>query len=130
MNESDSDRMPLERHPMTIGERRDAQVKALEDLCELLTLQMAELALGQQASVKRSTELTTKLTGMEEKLAENTAVTSEVLEIMSAAKMGFRVLGWVGTFVKFAGGAAAGFIALWALWHAVNSGSPFPPGDK
>ncbi len=131
MNEpSDSDRMPMDRHPMTIGERRDAQVKALEELCELLTLQMAELAIGQQAGEKSRLELKEQLTGFEGKLAENTAVTGEILEIMSAAKMGFKVLGWVGTFVKWGGGVAAGFVALWALWQAIKHGTPYPPGDN
>lgn len=128
--QSDSDRMPLDVHVRTVGERRDAQIRVLEQLCELLTKQMAELAMGQEAGDKKRAELSDQLAKLDKKLAENNAVTAEVLEVMSAARMGFKVLGWVGACVKWGGGLVAAVMAIWVFWHAVKTGSPFPPSEK
>lgn len=48
---------------------------------------------------------------------ENTAITLEIKELLDAARMGFKVLGGLGTFIKWAGGIAAGLGALWAIFH-------------
>ncbi len=136
--ESDSDRVPLEDppHPMTIGQRRDAQVKVLENLTDLLTQQMADLGLGQDAAVRRSALLNGRLDGMDEKLASMAKVISEVREIMEYVKGGIKFLGWIGRIigwiavaVKWVGGIAAALAAIWAVWQAIKTGSPFP-GDK
>lgn len=48
--------------------------------------------------------------------------TAEMVEMFNAAKGAFKVLGWIGTGVKWAGGIAAAGAAFWALFH--NSGIP------
>lgn len=58
-----------------------------------------------------------RMSGIETKLAENTAITSEIKEILAAARLGFKVIGGLGSFIKWAGGAAAAGAALWAMFH-------------
>ena len=134
---SDSDRMPLEVHPMTVGERRDAQVKVLENLTELLTLQMADVVIGQQRAAERDEALDARLDVMEERQASTAEIVAEVRDIMSAVKSGIKFLGWIGKIigwiawaVKWLGGIAAALAAIWAVWQAIKTGSPFPPSDK
>lgn len=55
---------------------------------------------------------------MQEELSANTTVTTEVRDLLQTAKGGLKVLGWIGSFVKWAGGIAAGLAAIWALLQA------------
>lgn len=65
-----------------------------------------------------------RMAGLEEQVAENTALTREntaitrdIKDLLDAARMGFKVLGGLGVFIKWAGGIAAGLGALWAIFH-------------
>lgn len=49
-------------------------------------------------------------------LAENTAATKEVLEIVTLAKGFFKALGHIGSAIKWATGLAASVAALWSIW--------------
>jgi len=53
---------------------------------------------------------------IETKLDDNTAATSEVLEILRSAKGFFRVLGYLGTFTKWVVTICAGVAAVFATW--------------
>jgi hypothetical protein len=57
----------------------------------------------------------------------NAEMTREVLELMQAAKAGFRVAGWVGTALRGAGKLAAAIAGIWALWQAIRHGTPPAP---
>lgn len=56
----------------------------------------------------------------------NTALAQEILELFSAVKGGFRVLGWLGTGAKWLGGIAGAGVALWVAWHTLTHGG-VPP---
>ena len=65
-----------------------------------------------------------RMAGLERQVAENTALTREntaitrdIKDLLDAARLGFKVLGGLGVFIKWAGGIAAGLAALWALIH-------------
>lgn len=62
-------------------------------------------------------------------LAENTAATKDVLDVMEAAKTGFRVLGHMGTAAVWVGKLAAAGSAVWAAWYAITHGGK-PPGGN
>ena len=49
-------------------------------------------------------------------LAENTAATKEVLEIVTMAKGFFKALGHIGNAIKWVTGLAASVAALWSIW--------------
>jgi hypothetical protein len=127
----DSSRVPLDLpHPMTNGERRDAQVRVLEALGAHLSAQMAELAIGQQAAVKDRAEFAKRVTLIETELAANTAVTHEVRDLLTAFKGGFRVLGWLGTGLKWVGGLATACVAIYTVGYMLTHGGNLPGGDK
>jgi len=52
----------------------------------------------------------------EKLLAENTAATREVLEIVTMAKGFFKVLGHIGNGIKWTTGLVASAGAIWAWW--------------
>lgn len=52
----------------------------------------------------------------EKLLAENTAATQEVLEIVTMAKSFFKVLGHIGNSIKWVAGLAASAGAIWSIW--------------
>lgn len=52
----------------------------------------------------------------EKLLAENTAATKEVLEIVTLAKSFFKVLGHIGSSIKWVAGLAASAGAIWSFW--------------
>ena len=66
---------------------------------------------------KRLTEGALRMDEIERKLDTNNKATSEVLEILQSAKGFFRVLGYIGTAVKWLMGIGAAAGALYAAWH-------------
>jgi hypothetical protein len=50
-------------------------------------------------------------------LDENNAKTAQMYEMFSTAKSGLRLMGGVGTILKWGAGVAAAFVALWATLH-------------
>ena len=61
-----------------------------------------------------------RMDGIEAKLAENTAITMQVkdlLEMQNTARVGFKAARGAGKFIAWAGGAAGGLVGLWAFFH-------------
>ncbi len=74
---------------------------------------------------------------IEDGLAENTRVTTEsleavreVLDLMNAAKAGFRVAGWLGAVIRWVGYLASAAAAIWGFVHVLKGGGDVipPPG--
>jgi hypothetical protein len=59
-----------------------------------------------------------RLVKVEDNLERNNEMTALLLELFSAARTGFKVLGWVGEVVKWAGMIAGGAVAMYAAWKA------------
>jgi hypothetical protein len=74
------------------------------------------LAAGDERMRKIETELT-----------RNTDATTEVLDLLTAAKGAFRVFGAIGAGARWVGGIAAALIAVWGLLFAITHGGR-PPG--
>lgn len=64
-----------------------------------------------RAELKKNSETTAKIEKM----------TEEMVDLFAAAKGAFKVLGWIGSGVKWTAGIAA---ALGALWLLVRGGLP------
>ena len=62
----------------------------------------------------------------EQALAENTAITQEIRDLLAAFKGGFKVLGWLGTGAKWAGIFAGAGLALYRAWYAIRHGGAEP----
>lgn len=61
-----------------------------------------------------------KMDLLSEEMAENTAVTREVKEILDTVKVGLKFIGVIGNAVKWVGGvvtAAAAVVGAWHLFH-------------
>lgn len=76
--------------------------------------QMAQIQLVVQGAVQPMQQ---ELGQMRYDLDENNAKTREMYEMFSTAKGGLKVVGYVGTLLKWAAGVGAGIAALMAIFH-------------
>ena len=74
----------------------------------------------------RQTETAARMDNMQRELTANTEVTTEVRELLSAAKGGLKVIGGIGTIAKWIGGIGAAGISLYTLWHMITHGGRAP----
>lgn len=72
----------------------------------------------------RMQSLEQQVLAMRTELARNTAKTDDIHDILVYARSGLKVLGGLGALVKWAGGIAAGVVAMWGLWHTMRNGGP------
>lgn len=68
---------------------------------------------------KEQAQLREEMRKNAELTAQNTAATNEIVDLFQAAKGAFRVIGWVGTAVKWVGAVTA---AGGGLWYLVTHG--------
>lgn len=103
---------------------------ALPTIEERLQVMEDRLARGsaRMRRIETSVDENTAMTrASAEMTRENAEVTREVLELMQAAKAGFKVAGWIGTALRGAGKLAAAIAGIWALWQAIRHGTPPTP---
>ncbi|WP_298235923.1 hypothetical protein [uncultured Azohydromonas sp.] len=70
-----------------------------------------------------------RIAALENGLATNTQLTTEIRELLEFGRNGLRLLGHLGVVMRWAGGIAAAVSAMVGLWHAVRSGVPVDSGD-
>ncbi len=73
-----------------------------------------------EQSLKEAAQVTGKI---EDDLHRNTQATTEVLDILAAAKGAFRFFGAVGSVARWTGGIAAALLAVWGLVIAALGGN-------
>ena len=61
-------------------------------------------------------EMQERITGLENKLDENTKLTRELKDILETLRGGWKFLGWLGNALKFWLGIAAAAAAAWAAF--------------
>jgi len=61
-------------------------------------------------------EMQKKIERMERDLRENTIITRELRDILVTVKSGARMLGWIGSAIKWLSGVVAAGVALWAVF--------------
>ena len=117
-------RDPTETRDRITLERR---IEILEIGHAHMTRQMAEITVALQ-DVSRCLEAgTSKMSGLERELSDNSSTTREVRDILSTARLGFRVLGGLGTAVRWFGYLASAGAACYVAWHMIVNGGR-PPG--
>lgn len=82
-------------------------------------LDSADLRL--QAGDDRMQRIEDRLTRVENKLDANTAVTEEILAIITAGKSFFRFAERAGTVIKWVAGVLAPVLAV---WYTIHNGRP------
>ncbi|MCR5864642.1 hypothetical protein [Aquincola sp. J276] len=63
-----------------------------------------------------------RMKALEEAVAHNTELTAEIRELIAAAKLGFRVLGWIGVGAKWTAGLAAAISGVWGVIKLLKGG--------
>jgi len=79
------------------------------------------------AAPERLLEIERRLAALEASMVVNTELTREIRDVIAAARLGLRVLGALGTLVRWIGGLAAAALAIWGLVQAMKTGVPPPP---
>lgn len=69
-----------------------------------------------------------RLGALQDEMAANTAITTEVRDLFASFRTGFRVLGGLGTAAVWAGKIAAAALALWGAFYASTHGGRTPGG--
>lgn len=67
-----------------------------------------------------------RLAIVEKSLIENTEITAEIRDIMSTAKTGFRVLGWIGIAAKWLATMSLAISSVYGVWYAITHGGKIP----
>lgn len=105
---------------------RDRKINVLLTSHHTLSEQIAELALAQQGVNTRLKDGDAKMTLLAQELAKNTEVTTEVRDLVTAFKGGFKIAGWFGTGLKWIAGIAAAFLSIYTAFYAVTHGGKLP----
>ncbi len=122
--------------PIPAQERRATDQSHSDLMQSVAEIQVVQKAIQrEQASAKEEQHavrdelklIRAELLANSELTAKNTKSTAEMLELFDAAKGAFKVLGWIGTGIKWSAGFAAACVAIWALLHGNWPNLPGPP---
>lgn len=105
---------------------QDRRQQVLETSNEVLTAQISELAVGQMQAARERQAQSLRMTQIEDLLAENTAMTAQMLDVVKAVKGGLKVLGWIGVAAKWLAGLAAAVAAIYTLIYMATHGGSKP----
>lgn len=102
-------------------DRPEQQISVLLTYVRMANDQLSEYATHQVSMERRLRQL-------EQQLSDNTTITSEVRDLLQAAKAGMKVLGWLGAVAKWCGGVAGACVAIYTAWYAATHGGDLPGG--
>lgn len=94
--------------------------KADESLEEQIVAINKRLDAGSQ----RMKNMQIEIAGNTLELAANTEITTEIRDLMIAAKVGFRLMGWIGIAAAWIGKLALAGSAVAAFIYAIKHGGP------
>lgn len=104
--------------------RHDAAIGGLHNGHETLVMQMMELIKSQERIADRLDDRDKQIAAIREELGKNTVVTTEVRDYLEAFKGGFKVLGWMGTGLKWISGTALAIAGIYGAWKTITGGAP------
>ncbi len=103
---------------------QDSQMLVILQSVSTLTDQVAEITVAQHKAVRDLAARDDEIRAIRETVQKNAETAQEVLDLFTALKGGFRVLGWLGTAAKGIAGLAAAAAALWAAYSQFKHGGP------
>lgn len=65
-----------------------------------------------------------RMTAIESELRGNTAMTAEVKALLDAARVGLKVIGWLGAAAVWSAKVATAIGAVYAAWQLIKHGNP------
>lgn len=101
---------------------QEAAVRGLHNGHQLLTQQLMDALLASQRLMDKVDAQDLKIAAIQTELGQNTKVTTEVRDYLEAFRGGFKVLGWLGTGLKWLSGVAVAVLALWGAWKTATGG--------
>jgi hypothetical protein len=103
---------------------QDAQMARLLASVATLTDQVAEITVAQHRAARDLAARGDEIADIKASVKETADTSKEMLELFSALKGGFKVLGWLGMLAKGAAGLAAAAVSLWAAYNHFRHGGP------
>jgi hypothetical protein len=91
----------------TLWDQQQAQNRAFVNSHHQLTAQMADIAMSNDATIKRLDRADARMSGIEIAVAENTNLTRDIRDAIIAARLTTRIVRWVAPLVVAAAGAWA-----------------------
>lgn len=65
-----------------------------------------------------------RMNAIEAELRNNTALTADVKALLDAARVGLKVIGWLGTAATWFAKVATAIGAVYAAWQLIKHGNP------
>ena len=121
-----SDLISIDREAPQTDQQR---IRLLESGHRVMVEQLAEVAITLRDVRSCMRQNDTRMGAMESEINASSAITTEVRDILSVAKVGLRVLGGVGTLVRWVGYLSAAGAAIYSAWYMVTHGGR-PPGAE
>lgn len=108
---------------------RDAHIRVLLAHSRHLAMQIHDLVEGQKATDERLDRGTHRMDELQKSLDGNTEVTTQVRDILTGVKMGFKVLNFIGAAAKPLFKIVAFCVAAYSTWYAAthNGKGPWAP---
>jgi len=114
---------------LTPDDLREARERVTMQHQWTLAEQIAELTINQQDVSKQLSRGVARIKSLEDAMSANTQATVEILDVMSGLKSGFKVLGWLGMALKWAGAIVGAITAIYVGLYMVTHGGN-TPGSK
>lgn len=107
----------------TLQNKVDRDARIVQAQAISLEIKVEEYNQKVEAKIIKDANIVAEHTkAIEEKIDLNTAMTKEVVDLFSTLKGGFKVLGWIGNFAKWATGVGAALGLAYTWWHSINPG--------
>ena len=103
---------------------QDAQMLRLLNSVATLTDQVAEITVAQHRAARELAARSEEIADIKVSVKQAADTSKEMLNLFSALKGGFKVLGWLGMFAKGAAGLTAAAVSLWAAYNHFRHGGP------
>lgn len=121
---------PMSDEGYTQADLRDAQTRVLDTSIRQVAMQISDLTIGQQIAAQKVSAAEMRMAALEKALGANTEITREVRDLLDALKGGMKVLGWMGTGLKWLGAIAAAGMAIYTGVYMLTHGGELPGARK
>lgn len=122
------ERRTVHRHSVGGPFRWDGSDRRKSEPLTNVDMQLEYLAKLIGGVEDRQTETAARMDNMQRELTANTEVTTEVRELLNAAKGGLKVIGGIGTVgmwvLKVVGALGTAAAAVYTIWYFIKNGKP------
>jgi len=111
---------------MTPDELLAGQVRTLLITADTLTTQIAEMVVQNHVERDAMAVREAKMVDLEVAFRKNSETVAQVVKLLEPLAGLFKVIGWIGTAIKWLGAVAAACLAIYSLWYTWSHNGDLP----